>query len=321
VGGVVLGLCISAALLAVVTAHWDLSLEQLSGQLQQANTGWVLAALASSVLLWLTIYVHKTYLVLQAHGVPLTFRETLRLMLSIGPLQLVLPLKGGEVVAILFTWRRLHVPLGRATGAFLFNRITNLTAWGFLLLGGMAFGWREAPVRLGVSVASLCAILLVLLYLTPLHELVVAAARLVHVRVAEQARKLFDAWRAIPVGKSLLLQAYGMAAVGRLVLVCQLLFRAFGVRVAVSRVLVYTAVSVFAGHLPGPFMGIGAREGAMVSVAGNHEGGEAAAMGVGLFFSLSIYLVPMLMGLPWVPGLLRELMRRDQELPDAGEDG
>jgi len=59
----------------------------------------------------------------------------------------------------------------------------------------------------------------------------------------------------------------------------------------------------------------------MVSVAGNHEGGEAAAMGVGLFFSLSIYLVPMLMGLPWVPGLLRELMRRDQELPDAGEDG
>ena len=95
----------------------------------------------------------------------------------------------------------------------------------------------------------------------------------------------------------------------RPIIVCYLLFFAFGSPAAAARVLVYTAVAIFAGHLPGPLMGMGAREGALVSLASQEAGGEEAALGIGLLLSLLVYVGPMLLGLPWVPSLLGGIMK------------
>lgn len=309
--GTVIGLVISAAILVSIALWKDVRPAELGRHFGAASLSLLAVAFVISSLFHVVLGPHKLWLVLRDMGADISLADTMRVVLGMGPLQLLLPLKGGVAVAVLYLWRHERMPLARAAGALSFDRGLNFAAIGIWLMIGVAAMPTVGLVRHteGLIVAS--AVLLVMLLVRPIHDLIIAAARLLHPRLARVAEGVLVPWRALGIGRKLLFLAYSMVVVLRPFVVCGLLFRAYHQTPGLPEVLVYTAVAVFAGQLPGPLMGMGPREGALLELAGEGLGGEAVVLSVGLLLSLCAYVGPMLLGLPWVPWLTRRLALGD----------
>jgi len=313
---------VSLGLLAAIMLWKQISLEELSRHLQAADTGLVVLAFGVSALFHVLFGSHKLYLVLRAMGLDVGFLHTMRVVLGMGPLQLLLPMKGGEVAVVLYFWRHSRMPLGNASGALIFDRSLNFISAGFFLLAGLLLDPSWLAGSKTDALLAVSAVLLVGLFATPIHNLAIAICARVHPKLERMARAVLVPWRAMGVGKKLFFLVYSMLVVVRPVIVCYLLFLALDTPAPPSVVLVYTAVAIFAGHLPGPLMGMGAREGALVGLAAGQAGGETVALSIGLLLTLIVYIGPMLLGLPWAPALLRGIMAArgaDDEQPRQEE--
>lgn len=302
-----LSLGLTVGVLALIVWWKEIRLGDLQRHWQGADKLLLALAFAVSALFHVLLGAHKLWLVLRTLKVDVSYRDVVRVVLGMGPLQVILPLKGGEIVAILFFWRHKRMPLGNASGAIVFDRSLNFVAAGaWMLVGLLLDPGGDAPYSAGLLGAS--AVLVVLLFAPPVHDLGIRVARALHPRLERLARGVLEPWRAMPARRKLLFLGYGMLVVVRPILVCYLVFRAYHQSPPLSQVLVYTAVAIFAGHLPGPLMGMGPREGAIVGMAHRAGlGGGAVALSVGLLLSLLVYIGPMLLGLPWVPWLMHRL--------------
>lgn len=321
--GVLVSLGVSAVILLAIVQWKEIRLGALARHWQGADKGLLAAAFLLSVTFHLLFGSHKLWLVLRAMGVAISLRDTVKVVLGIGPLQLLLPLKGGEVVAMLYLWRHQRAPLGSASSGVIIDRALNFLAAALWLLLGLSLHPDASLAGYTSGLVSGGAVLLVALFATPLHDTGIALAGRLHPRLGAMARAVLDPWRLLPTSQRLLLLGYGMVVVMRPILVCALLFVAFGQQLVVGQVLVYAGLAIFAGHLPGPLMGMGAREGVLVGVAGFYAGDPAVALSLGILLSMLVYIGPMLVGLPWLPALLHGVAagQKRAAAEDAGSCG
>ncbi len=303
-------LAISVGLLAAIILWKEIRLEDLTRILQAADKGICALAFLISTIFHIVFGSHKLYLVLRTLDMKITFRDTVRVVLGIGPLQLLLPLKGGEVAAVLYFWRYRKMPLGRASSALIFDRSLNFVAAGVFLLAGILLQPGGGPDLQSNLLLGTSALFAIALFASPLHDLALDIAGRLHPRLERFARAILEPWRKMGLLKKLFFLGYGLVVVIRPVFVCHLLFMAFDVPAPPALVLLYSAAAIFAGHLPGPLMGLGAREAALVGISSQAAGGgETVALGIGLLLSLIVYVGPMLLGLPWVPSLMRGIIK------------
>jgi hypothetical protein len=63
---------------------------------------------------------------------------------------------------------------------------------------------------------------------------------------------------------------------------------------------------MLAGHTPGTFVGMGPREWALTEMFAS-SAPKGIVLTVGLLLTLTVHIIPMLLGLPWVSWFLRRL--------------
>lgn len=305
--GTALGVLLTVVVLVLVGVWKDVRLEELAEHWRAADRGILFLAIAFSVPFRALIGSHKLWLILRVMKAKISYLDTVRVVMGMGPLQLVLPLKGGEVVAVVFFWRHSRMPLGNASGALVFDRGLNFAAAGIWLLIGLVLSPAAASIRHATPMLALTSVLFLMLLATPLHDGIIGLARRLHPKVGGLVLGALVPWREQTAGRKLMLLGYGMLIVLRPIVVVFLLFKAFHQSPDLADVLICTTLSIFAGQVPGPLMGIGPREGVILGLARADLGGSAVALSVGLLLSLVVYVVPMLVGLPWVPWLMRRL--------------
>jgi len=294
----------------------EIDVDVLRTEWGQADRTLLLGALVFSVLFHVFVGAHKLWLVLRSMGVAISYLDTVRLRLGEGPLRAAVPLKVGDAMTVAWLWRHERMPLGAAAGAIVFDRGLNFVGASFWLLAGLLLMPSLTHDYPMLILGTLLAGYLLFMFCTPLHDCIFEIAARIHVRVRTFAQALLGPWRNFTVGRKTLLLGYGIVFVLRPILVCYLLFSAYGVRPNMAHVLTFTSMAIFAGLVPGPLMGMGPREGVIVEMFSHYvPRGSSITLSVGILLSLFVYVVPFLIGAPWVPWFLEGLLHQKPRKP------
>jgi uncharacterized membrane protein YbhN (UPF0104 family) len=318
--GLLASVAFSATILALLWRWYGLGVDQLRNEWHSADKGLLLIVIIGSTLFHVFIGTHKQGLILQYMGVDVGFFEMLRVRMGTGPLRLMLPLNAGEYVQIVYFWGHRRMPLGRASGALVFDKGINLLGasfWltlGFAILPEVARVTGRAPRVPAMRWAPFATVLLLygLIFFAPrVLALGVALARRIHRKAGDLAEGLAEPFVGFSLGRKLLLVVYGIGFQLRPLLVCLGLLAAFHLPHRLAHVMAYGSVAVFAGYTPGAMAGTGPRELAVVQTFGKLGAPVDALFSVGLLMSFALNVFPMMLGVPWLIWFVRRLRRRE----------
>jgi len=312
---------VSAAVLGVLWFANDLDAGALARAFDQVSAAQLLAICAASALFHIFVGAHKSQCVLRSMGVPIGFREALAVRLGADPLRLLLPLRSGELAQMLYFWARKDVALSRASGLAIFDRGLNLFGALFWLALGVALlpeplRWLQAATGcsdalvLRIAMMLLVAVVAVIIFLwAPLSKPATAAVSRVSARLGRVLQGMTAPLDELSPWRKVFFLAYGIVFQTRPLLVCWALLWAHGVAVDLDRLLARASVAVLAGQLPGTMAGAGPRETALVELLDDGVTAPEVLLSVGLWMTLAVNVIPMLLGLPWTLWFVRSLRR------------
>jgi hypothetical protein len=262
-------------------------------------------ALAYSVLHHVFLGADKQNRVFTALGLFPGFWGVLRARLGSGPLRAFLPVDAGELVAALFYWRAQDIPVETAVGAVVYDRGLNLLGSLFWLGAGLLTlgGGNALPPGAGWMLAGMGYAVFFALPQPP--RALLALARRLGPRAGKRAENALGPFLVLGARQKLLLLAYGVVFQARPLLVAWMLFAATGIPVPPDSFVAGVSLALLAGHAPTP-AGTGPREAAFVLIFA----GAAPApvlLATGLALTLTVHVVPMAVGAPWTPWLLRRM--------------
>ena len=298
-----------AALLATVELPLEAILEAMRGADRRLLAAAVLLALVGQVLGG----ADKLRRVVRAVGGELTLAMAVAMRLGAGPLRLATPFKSGGAANVLFLRNHAGLSLAEATGCLAFDRGLNLAGLLFwMLIGGLALGTGRA---LGLLLVAALAILLVVFLAADLHRL---AARLVgrlHPRLGALSDELLAPFAQVAATTRLGLLGYGLLFQTLPSLVAWVLFAAVGAPLGLAQAFAYVNAAMLVAQVPGPLVGVGLREASLVALVGA-QAPEQAVLAAGLLLSLTISVLPLVIGLPLLPWYLNRLVQvpADQSL-------
>jgi hypothetical protein len=318
--GLAASVAFSLTVLALLWRWYGLGLDQLHHEWHTADKSLLLAVVVGSTLFHIFVGAHKQGFILRSMGVDIGFAEMLRVRLGTGPLRLMLPLSAGEYVQIVYFWGHRRMPLGRASGALVFDKGINLlgaTFWlalGFAILPEVARTAGAAPRSLLARWAPLAAVLVLygIIFFAPrLLSSGVGLARRIHRKAGDLAQGLAEPFVEFSLGRKLLLVVYGVAFQLRPLLVCLGLLAAYHLPHQPEHVMAYGSIAVFAGYTPGAMAGMGPREVAVVQTFSKLGAPVDALFSVGLLMTFAQNVLPMILGVPWLIWFVRRLRRRE----------
>lgn len=295
---------VSLAIMAALFQAEALPFEAVLQAWGRAAPGPVLAALAVAAICQIGVAPDKLRRVVLASGGALSWRTAVAMRLGAGPLRLATPLRAGGLADALFLNKYGGLSVTGAAGCLAFDRGLNLLGLlSWLLAGLLLIGDGLASAL--VAAAALAAVLAVFL-LTPLHALAERIAGLIHPRLHGLTRSLLTPFARMAPGPRLGLLAYGVAYQSNPFVVCWLLFQGVGYPLSAGQAMAYTNLSMLVGQLPGPLAGIGPREASLIVLVGP-QAPEDAVLAAGLLLSFFISLMPLAVGLPWLPWYLHRV--------------
>lgn len=301
-----LSAAVSAALLVFLFVRGRVTWPDVAEAWRGADKTLLIAVAAGSVLFHVFLGADKFRRVFRGLGVELTLGEALRLRLASGTLRLVVPLKAGEIVNVLFMQRRKNVPFSRASGAVGFDRSLNMVGASFWLLVG-ALLWQDTDTwSRALLLAGAGGAYVLFVFLSPLHRLLRWIAGAVHQKLGRFVEGMLSPFRELSPRQRLFFLGYGVLFQVRPLVVCFLLFGAFGVRPDPGTFVLLASMMIFAGHFPS-FLGLGPREAAVVSLFSGLAS-PATLLGVGLLQTATVHMIPMLVGAAWVPWFMAQLV-------------
>jgi len=314
-GRVLLHVAVSLAILTAIFFYKRIDVGPLRTALGRINGPILAATIICSVLIHIFVGAHKLWRIMCAMGVDISYGETLKVRLGAGPLRLLVPLDVGEVVNVLYFFRRKKMPLGHASGAIALDKGLNLigvTYW--LLLGLIVLPSRSSPSKMLLTVA-LGVLYIGVFFWVPLHNFAVRAAGTVHPKLGRFVEGLVAPLREFPAAKKLYFLLYGFLFNLRPLAVCFLLFRAHGVHAGAVRTLTGASLAILAGHIPGSLVGIGPREFVFLEAFTSAAPSEVI-FSVALMMTLTVHIIPMVAGIPWLPWFVKELAQSSRAVTE-----
>jgi len=292
-----LSVTVSVGLVAWLAARVDWP--RAARVLAEADAFWLVAALVTTLLIPFGS-VTRWRGVLRAQDVALPFTTALRAVLAANVVNAFVPSRAGEAVK-LATMRR-HGGLTLGVGAVALERLVDLTALGFLGLGGYlitgtSWGLVAAAVALGGSAAALLVAALLPFERLPLPR----GLR----RRLEVARQVFPRWfrdrRAMAqtmAGAACvwLLAASTVACLGR----------ALDLGLPWATCYAVFPLASLAGLLPTTISGIGSRDLVFVHLLTASGADPDAATLVAFGYTITVYWILAAMGVPVVARSLGE---------------
>ena len=300
-----LTLAFSAVVLVTVWKAAGLSPDKLAAAFSSADFRLLALTLALSVLWHVFFGADKLWRVLKALGIEVSFRRVLFWRLGSGPLRAVLPVDAGEIFDVVFLWREKNTQVSAAAGAVAFESGLNLIGASFWLAVGLVLSGAPSAFSGGAAVGFLGLFFALFFFATPVHAALVHLAEKLSGRLGRFAAGVLGPFARASAGRKLFFAAYGIVFQIRPLLVCWLLFRAFGYSPDPAGLITAASLAFFAGHAPSA-SGLGPREAAvMVFFAGYAP--PAVLFSVGFSLTLFVHIIPMLAGAPWALWFLGRL--------------
>ena len=318
--GLLGSLCLSAAVLAVLWHHTEIRFDTFVAQWNEANKSILIALFVLSATFHIFVGAHKLWCVLRSLSLNIKYIEALCIRLGVGPLRVLVPLDAGEFLNVFYLWRHKGMPVGRATGAAAFDRGLNMLGsffWLFLGLGILPQAWPSSWSAWRLPAAGLAIIIyFVGFFCTPLHDFTVTFAARIHPKMGRFLGGILAPFKEFDWKRKLFFSGYALLFQTRPLLVYWFLFKAYGISMALSKVVAYGSLAVVGAHLPGFVIGLGPREAFTVSLF-KGQAPDEVLLGVGILLTLSVHLIPMLLGLPWMMWFLRRLKGQGQSQGSA----
>ena len=305
VAGLGVSVLISVAILFLIVKIQKIDFSAIAREWEKADKALLVCIIVLSALFHIFVGAHKLWMVLRTMGVDISFREMILIRLGGGPLRVILPFKTGELVNIVFFWRHKNMRFGQSSGAIVFDKGLNFIGIIFWFLVGISFMLGETPAKQILFAIGSGGAYLFFFFCTPIHDSIV---RLVsHVpKVGGFTAGVLSPFREFPVHRKVFFLAYGLFFQLRPLVVCYFLFRVYDVGARAVHVLIYTSFAILSGHIPGPIAGLGPREVVIVKLFKDYAADDIL-FSVGLLLTFSVHLIPMFLGIPFVPWFLYRL--------------
>jgi hypothetical protein len=306
-----INLMVSLTVLGAICFYKEINLSSLGAEWTRINKPILVFVVISSAAVHIFVGAHKMWQIMRAMGVDISYGEALRVRLGAGPLRLLTPLKAGELVNILYFWRHKEMPFARASGGVILDKGLNMVGAIYWLLLGLILLPGLSSLSQTLLVAALAVFYIVFFFYVPLHNLTLRIARGVHPRIGRLAEGLLAPFREFSPGKKLYFLVYGLLFNLRPLVVCFLLFSAYKISTDMPQILARTSVAILAGHTPGTLVGMGPRELVLCEMFSGLAPKEII-LTVGFLMTLTVHVIPMIIGIPWVSWFLRRLASNNQ---------
>ncbi len=270
---------------ALALVLWLANPRAVASAVASARPGWLLAAVALSVLSPV-IFAVKLRVLLEAVDYPVAFRRCLSAVMAAVTLNAVLPGRGGDLTRAVF----LSEDRGSFTvvlGAVIVERLFDIFALGLLaLILGFGIDASAAPAWIGLGV---CGAALMALWLLGLGERAPVARRIAMRLGLGAYRIVRRPGRALGVAT---IATVGWLGVVGVMWCC---FRAVRSPIPAAAVAGATPVGILAGIVPITVSGIGTRDAAMLLML-HERGAEAEIVAASFLYTAAIYGVLPLVG-------------------------
>lgn len=281
----ILSVLLTVVVLALIVR--TLQIDQMLGHLEKIAPVYFLLLAAVAALQNLFLLPTKLRLILAMDQVKITYYESLLLRLTGISLKFLLPMKIGELAKVYYLKRTRSYSVSHGISFVLFDKVTALTGLAFLgtvgCLGVAEFRMLAIPV--GFIFLLLCASILTPLIGSSLHLLRFLPDRVF--AILQGMSHMFHRVGLLPRLKVLL---YSIALMGYDMLYYYLAFRAIGIHVPFSVILLRIPLVYLFTALPLSMYGIGFREGLVIVLMQQYGTAEQLFVAGGLVSIFEILL-------------------------------
>ncbi|MCB9477842.1 MAG: flippase-like domain-containing protein [Deltaproteobacteria bacterium] len=264
------------------------------------------AAMVVSLVFNVGLYADRWRRTLSYIGIRLSLADALRIHLATGPLRLLFPIQTGELITAAVAAKKADAPVAVVAGAIAYNKYLTLLAT--LLMLGIAAAMHPGavgPLGAAVGLAGLAAFLAVgTLNFQKVREGLARLLAKLPFLTTRLPLDFFLPFDRLSRPERARLLAYSFVFQCSEIISCALIFHALKIPLSFWDLVAVVQVIVLVSNLPITIAGVGTREGAALVLLGALTTNENA-VAAGVAFSFFEYLWPMLVGLIWLPGLIR----------------
>jgi len=226
-------------------------------------------------------------------GHDLSYKKIFVIRTGCIPFKVIFPLKSNEVVKALCLQRSEGIPAPRAMSSVILGKSLNLIVTISIFLTGLILA--GSPISRFIP-AAILAILLLFMLSSRFRHVFLLLPRRVGGKIALFFNQLISPFEEIGVKGKTLLAFYAAVYQSSEFLNAYILFRAVGIDVPISQILIFVPLMMVVDNLPVTSLGIGTRE-ALAVLFFSQYGRWASALSVGILLSLVEYLLPAIVGL------------------------
>ena len=262
--------CVTTAALLVIIVYL-LDTQALLEKLTGIDPTYILLLTLTATFQNVILLPIKLWWILAIDGMRISWYESLLLRMTGLSLKLLLPFKLGEAGKVVYLKQTRDYQVTRGVSVVLFDKITVLVGLAVLVMIGTlrAPGFRHLALPTGLILVLLTAVTLTPLLGWCLRRIPLSPGRMR--RALEGLAHLFDrvGWRprCHVLLYAVILMAYDM-------IYYYLAFRATGVHIPFTVILVWVPIVYLATAIPFTMQGVGAREGAVMLLMQNYGTAE-----------------------------------------------
>jgi hypothetical protein len=267
--------------------------------LSGSNLWLVLLAVVISLSVNIFLGALKWKRILCALGHLLPFKEALAIRSGFLPFKLVFPLKSSEIIKAFYLEKQKKIAFGRAASSLLVDRALNL----FVTLSIFLVGLILTDIKISIFFPIMALLVLLgFLFLRNLRGIFLKIAKVMHPKFYQFSRQLFSGFEEINVKEKTILTAYSAIYQFSEFVNTYILFKAIGVDVPFSLLLVFVPLVMVVSNLPLTVMGLGSREALLVFLFAKYSQASSLLSG-GLLVSFVEHVLPVVFGLFFIKSL------------------
>ena len=290
-------IAISFAILYILFRRVDI--EAVKASLGAVDLGLVILASSISIFANIIVGALKWKRILSLTGCDITFKEALFVRSGCIPFKTILPLKSSELIKAFYLKERRGMPFTRGASSLIMEKALNILIVAVLFLVGIVSS--DIMIPLWIPIAALASIL-VLVFSARARSSLTNIAKSVHPGLSRAISGLLSSFDLIDAKKKVVLSAYSLVYEFSEFLNVYILFRAVGIDVPFSLILVFIPFIMVINNLPITVLGLGTREALIVFLFARY-GAQASLLSGGLLVSLVEHILPVLVGVFFIKSL------------------
>ena len=238
--------------------------------------------------------------ILFALGYPLSFKEVLSIRSGCLPLKIVFPLKTSELIKAYYLEKQRNLPFMRGLSSILLDKMLNLLVTLGIFLIGVSVVQINLPRFLPIIALLVTA---VFLFSSPLRGILLKLSQKINLKFYQFTVQLFSSFQEISVKEKIILTCYSIVYQLSEFMNTYILFKAVGISVPFSLLLVFVPLVMIINNFPITVLGLGTREALMVFLFARYGPGSFL-LSAGILVSLVEHILPVVFGLFFIKSFL-----------------